>query len=240
MQRARDNDYDDTQPPQKKQKTVTLTKTLHYTNANLFNNKLYSDFSIVFKSGIKLYAHKTIICQQSEFFRACFSSGMIETENNIVEIDAEEDEELFTILIKALYTEELTFTKDMNISALVQLAEKYMFSSWLGQLVNYLEHNITERNIFDCMNLNLEKYDGIKQAIQRHVNNSSEKILNQKLYLKWEAEQFEKMLQMMISKENVAIGLDCVHNWIEQDEESRAAYSYTLTKLVREAGKQPP
>ena len=112
----------------------------------LFNSTDYTDCKLLFpKSNTTLYLHKAIICPQSDFFRACFASGMKESSGNVIVVEEDEDEYHLTLLIRALYTMELNLT-DSQIIKLLLLAEKYQTTEWLEIITKYLTKNITKRN----------------------------------------------------------------------------------------------
>lgn len=78
----------------------------------MFNSSEYSDCQVVLKSGTILYLHKTIICSQNDFFKKCFASGMLETEQNKIIIEDDDDERILTLLIKSMYTAQLETNTD--------------------------------------------------------------------------------------------------------------------------------
>jgi hypothetical protein len=68
-----------------------------------------------------------ILTASSEYFETLFSSGMIETEQNEIIIEKEENEKLFTEFIKFLYTGSLDYKNEQTMIEFMIIANKVFF-----------------------------------------------------------------------------------------------------------------
>ena len=213
----------------------TLTdSTLLPTFGNCFNTKDYSDCKIYFKkSNRTLQLHKFVICHQSVYFKTHFASETTEPSHSTVEIDEEDDERLLTDLLHAMYSSKLTINDSADIVPLLLLARKYKIISWMSQLDTHLAENINPTTVLQCLQLDLDTYTNIKQAFDAFIKQNADAILDGAAYLTLSKEHFTTMLGMLVNRDNQLKGFKAVQSWIEHDEEQRAAYSFSLSKLIK-------
>ncbi|CAG5119838.1 unnamed protein product, partial [Candidula unifasciata] len=79
-----------------------------------------SDITLVIESW-RFHVHRDILMKSSDYFRAMFSSHMIESRKDVVELHLV-NPEVFSILVDGMYTGCLALTED-NAFAVVQAAE---------------------------------------------------------------------------------------------------------------------
>jgi len=89
---------------------------------NLFNNKKDSDLTIKFNSGNVLHVHRIVLANMSEHFKTVIENG--EVKNEIV-VGEEENEAVFTSVIKFLYTGSYDYGKQEEIVQFVIYAHNY-------------------------------------------------------------------------------------------------------------------
>jgi hypothetical protein len=123
--------------------TFTIPISTESNFQSLFNNAKFSDFSFRFKNSKNIIlAHKVII-STCESFNLMLSLNMKEHREQICEIDDEEDdEELFTIMIKCLYGYPLKAHYG-QIYALMLMADKYGYDKLLISTKQFLMRAIT-------------------------------------------------------------------------------------------------
>ncbi|XP_073814363.1 speckle-type POZ protein-like [Musca autumnalis] len=71
--------------------------------ADIFASKEFSDVTLVAQDGIKLKAHKAILCARSQVFAAMFRNNFEESKTNRIQID-DMDAEVIEEMLKFLYT----------------------------------------------------------------------------------------------------------------------------------------
>jgi hypothetical protein len=226
----------DTKPP-----TSTLTNAKQNEQiGNMFNKQEFSDCNVVFeKSGKTLSLHKIILCAQSDFFKTCFASGMMEAEKSTIHIAPEEDEKLITNLLEALYTSSLA-VDSADIMTLIMLTEKYLLTTWSEQLVDFLDTKATAEHALQCVQLNLDTHEQVKNVFEKYAVSILEDVLKQKEYLTLEAEQIIALIRLIVNNINSMDGLELAHSWIAHHEQDRAEYSYALMTEVQNGSKRFP
>jgi hypothetical protein len=162
---------------------------------------------------------------------------MVESENSIIEIEEDEDEEQVTRLIKTLYSLEITVNGTKEAVHLLLLAEKYMFVHVTNTLAKYLQHNMDNETLFTCMFEYYNDNETIAQAVDHYITTSGTKILANNDFLHLEYPQFQVVVSMFVNYSNGLQGLDAVHKWIDFNHETRAQHCYELTGLVNKASK---
>ncbi|KAF2068655.1 hypothetical protein CYY_010019 [Polysphondylium violaceum] len=92
--------------------------------ATLFNNPLLSDIKFNVQ-GTVTYAHKCILAARNERFRAMITNEWEESRKEEIEIH-DCTPEIFSIMIKYLYTNTLHFEHSINILELLRIADLYL------------------------------------------------------------------------------------------------------------------
>jgi hypothetical protein len=153
---------------------------------------------------------------------------MIETEQNTIVIEQDENEELITKLLESMYTGKLVITTS-NVVPFLLIAEKYLMTLWIPKLADYLSRSITLENAIQCLKLlNLEIYPSVKHALRQKANH----ILEAKSYLSFTAEQFITLIEVLTNATNGMKGIEALLSWIAHDEEERAGYSLAITRVI--------
>ncbi len=226
-----------------KEQCVQLSRVI----PNLFNEEQYSDLKVVFpQSNHTLHLHRNIICSSSDFFKACLSHEMKESnEGGIVTMSEEDDEELMTEMFRACYRFEIDIPNDnTRIVPLIQLAQKYQFNSLLPTLVSHLVRNMDlKTNMLQCLHLDLDsdaQLKEVKKRLEVHLQKSSVKILEGNSYLTLDFLQWRNALQMMVNRENRLLAYDAIQSWIMFDAENRSAHSLVLSNMVKDAALKKP
>ncbi len=179
-----------------------------------------------------LYLHKTIICPQSDFFRACFSSGMKESTDNTIEIEDDEDERIVTLLIRALYANEIDINRKEDIVPLLVLAEKYQLKSWSSVLAEHLTQNFTVDTFFECLALNLDLFPTIARHVSLYRKSNFEDISNHKDCMSLSPEQLTVIISP-ISDDCIRKAVILINKWVEVDAE-RIKHACELFKRLEQ------
>jgi hypothetical protein len=164
---------------------------------------------------------------------------MIEGVQGTIQIEEEEDERLLTDILRAMYTSKLTITSTEDIVPLLLLAKKYEVASWVQQLDDHLAKNINATNALQCLHIDLEQHDKVKQSFNAYASQHANEILEKKSYVSLNEQLMSVMLGMLVNNNNQLQGFKAVQYWIDHDEEQRGGYCYALCKLVRSANKPP-
>lgn len=152
----------------------------NYEIINKFNKKQYNDIQIIINNDKLniIYVSKLILSSQSEYFNSLFSSDMVDSNKNIIEINDVRYNTVFNTL-KYMYTQninDIINKKDENI--IYKLLEIYKISDmWLmkklsNDIINILIKNISISNIYDLLTFsNNYNLDNLKKIICYSRNN---------------------------------------------------------------------
>ena len=222
---------------------------LSHIFSKLFNSEQYSDMKVVFpRSNHTLHLHQIIICESSEFFKLCLSHEMKElNEGAVVTMGDDDDEELMTELLKACYHFEIEMPSDKSrIVPLVQLAQKYQFSSLLPTLVSYLMRHMDDRsNVLQCLHLDMDNDVNLRRIrdkfeLELQSSNSSLGMLAGNAHLTLDFDQFAFVLQSLVHCENKWLASNAVRSWLAFDPENRSSAAHDLFQIVNMAATQRP
>ena len=156
--------------------STTIQFSVNNYYSQLFNNESFSDFRIQFSNNTTLSLHKVILAQ-SDFFRACFGSNMLEATESTMLI--EENAELMTSLLQSLYSNELTVKQRSDIVPMLLLADQFQLDSAVTHLVEHLLSGLKRENVLECLELNLEnvKFQQIQLKVQKILSSEADQIL---------------------------------------------------------------
>jgi len=87
----------------------------------------FADVTIVLGGTVRYFAHKVVLCSRSAYFRALFLNGMKETGTEEISIDDNVDPTVFQILLRWIYTGELSYTPE---SPCLSLENSTTFDLW--------------------------------------------------------------------------------------------------------------
>ncbi len=211
-------------------------KCKHVSFASLFNNQRYSDLKIRFpKSSNVLFAHRAVLCDASDFFKACFDHDAIESREGVVTLDEDDDEQLVNQLIKSLYFREIEIEDNTQIVPSILLAEKYQLRTLVPTLVSMLiDHLDLKRNILQCMQLPLENvaYKELRDKVQSMSVQHARTIFEGESYLMLSLDHLTTVLNVMVNRNNQMDAFEAVYRWIKYDEDNRKQYSLQLSQII--------
>jgi hypothetical protein len=203
-----------------------------------FNDKKYADCEVVFeKSGNVLYLHKHVLCANSEFFDACFSSDMIETKYNKIVVE-DDEEELLTTLLEALYVGDLLIEDNTKIVPLLMIANKYLLSPFIEKLSRLISYRIDERSVIEYIGLP-DPNNIIKPAVQRYLMINYELVLSRNDYLELDDGGFELLISTIVFTGNKDNVVQAVVKWIEHNVIERIQYCAGFEQLILKATGTP-
>ncbi|VDM04932.1 unnamed protein product, partial [Schistocephalus solidus] len=118
--------------------------------SELFNNKSYSDISLVVKS-TEFPAHRVILASRSEYFRALFYGGLAEAHSSTVHLNGISDTAFYHILCY-IYTGKLNLSGlavslHEDVLDILGLACQYNFVNLQAALSKHFTHSLTLNNI---------------------------------------------------------------------------------------------
>jgi len=118
----------------------SLASDLH----KLVNNQKYSDicFNV---SGKTFYAHKNILSTRSELFLASISSGMKESQNNVISLNDIEPE-VFEYILTFLYTGSVRVMPELAINLLI-VSDRFLLRELKEHTEKVLARGLTAENV---------------------------------------------------------------------------------------------
>jgi hypothetical protein len=192
----------------------------------LFNNNKHSDFFFRFKkSGNIIYAHKVIL-STCDAFNAMLSIQMREQQDQFCEIDDEDDDEvLFTAMIKFLYGFPLIIPHDQVFSILL-LADKYGYEELFKSVKQWLIKSLsTEQDAMVVIKLwelpQTEKFKSIIDAAARKLSIILYSAQVASYMLSHDVETFERFLNECCTLLDLSFRGNMINAWIDQDESTR-------------------
>ena len=151
-------------------------KVFHTSEFNLQpQNSLKSSFLTLLNSGIftdvtlkvgkeLIKAHKCVLVSRSAKFNAMFTSNMLETQSNTIEIDFK-NPELFRSMIMWLYCGEIKFPEDIfDVFDLMLLADEYLVSDLKQKCEEDMLAKLNEANVVKMLIL-LERHPMVDNCV---------------------------------------------------------------------------
>jgi hypothetical protein len=221
-------------------KEKTTLKNVNHGNVlrNGFNNpSARPDFEIYFEqSKNSVRVHRFILANSSEYFDACLRLPMTESTENKLVIDGDDDEELFTNLIKCIYTGEIDI-QDEDIIPVLMMAAKYQLLDQEKLLIDYLAKHVDEHNIFECLTLDTARdvYKPVLDKARTFVAKNSAKFFIGEAIGRLNFEEFLKIIETYVHAGVQNICTEMLENWISFDPENRTQHVYILLKAINKA-----
>jgi hypothetical protein len=158
---------------------------------------------------------------------------MVEEATNTVEI--EEDERLFSALLRAMYTAKLDVEQVTDIVPLILLSEKYLIATWVPTLSKKLIKALSDQTAAQCIEsgLSIEKYEGLAAHLSFYLESKGEKLLGADWYLEYDRSLFESFIRYVVCKFNTLLGISLVLYWVKHNEDVRKKYSFELMEEVQ-------
>jgi len=153
----------------------TLRSDEEEHRASSFMNEKDSD--ITFKVQDKVFpAHKQVMIQKSKYFANLFSSSMVETRQNVIEI-SDCNDLTFQEFLRWIYCNEIP--QDVHlIIKLFNLADKYLENDLTEKCLDFLKFNINADNVYAI--LEFARKEGIPalsewclQSFQNHLSSEN-------------------------------------------------------------------
>jgi len=106
--------------------TENIVNSLSTDFLHLFNNPELSDITFALRENQKCFAHKNILITRSTYFRSMFLSGMKESFQQEIEINAW-DPEIFMAVLKFIYSDQIVFSSETQTDKVwaLHMAAKY-------------------------------------------------------------------------------------------------------------------
>lgn len=120
-------------------------RTFADTNLHMLENEILCD--VTFKAGenqAEIKAHKFILVSRSRVFQSMFCGPLAESDEPIVVPDIDGD--IFKMLFRFLYSEQIQLTDD-NVIALLYSAKKYCVTSLVEKCCAFLQTGISTENV---------------------------------------------------------------------------------------------
>jgi len=113
------------------------------------NNDEYSDIKINISDGTTIHAHKSILSTRSEYFSTIFGSSFLESGSNIINIK-EVELEIFTILLKFIYSNAIEIIPDKVVDILVS-SSRFLLEEMKQRIEIELEKDINHESVVDML-----------------------------------------------------------------------------------------
>ena len=111
----------------------------------------------------KLPVHRAVLASCSEFFRALFTNGLKETQENDIKIHGV-SVTVMEVIIQYAYTKQVSLASS-NIEELFEAADRFSILALLEECINFLSHQLSPEN---CLGLlRFAKYYNCKQLTDR-------------------------------------------------------------------------
>jgi hypothetical protein len=118
-------------------------------------NQLLCDCTIKTEDNKNFLVHRIILSASSEYFRALFTNGMADTNQEMIKINGI-DSETMGLIIDWIYTKNICIHFE-NIERLFVAADQLQEFSLFEKCVQFLEENMTYENVIDLRKLS-KKY----------------------------------------------------------------------------------
>ncbi|KAL7043699.1 hypothetical protein ACKWTF_001629 [Chironomus riparius] len=104
----------------------------------------FSDFTIICADGVRFPVHRCIMFAYSPVFKAMLQTNMIESKNNVMEVNDIDGHDMNGIL-HFMYTQEIENISE-NLQGLMYGAEKYQLLELKERCINYMDTFISRDN----------------------------------------------------------------------------------------------
>lgn len=147
-----------------------------------------------------------------------------------------DNEQLFTEMIRSLYTGRVTLNEQSQLVPMLKMAGKYGIEPLEHELATYLSEHLSDENLLDCYTLDTHspKLQKLFQRVQIRASGQALFLLASNRILQLNYQVIHQLLSHVASVSLLSLCLDTIVRWIEYDEVNRAQYSFQLTKLVNE------
>jgi hypothetical protein len=194
------------------------------------NESADPDFTIHFPSGRSIRVHKHVLEAGSPVLGACATNKMLECQENQVVI--EDDEDSFTLIVKALYHGYLSVPNDFSLVSLMLMANKYDLRELENHVLMYLQSHLSNENVMECFILDPldERYFNLFIKVKKFLLKN--KIFEGDDYLAVNFAAFSKMVYILIDKKTINSVKSAVVKWA--DERGGRGNKKDLRRIIKE------
>ena len=122
-------------------------KNLSSNFNELYYSGDFSDFTIICADGIEFPVHRCVLSVHSPVFKAMLQTNMIESKNNVVEVDDIDGHDMNEIL-HFIYTQKVRNIHE-NLHGLMYGAEKYQLESLKELCLDHMYNHIKFENVIE-------------------------------------------------------------------------------------------
>uniref|UniRef100_A0A7E4VLK6 BTB domain-containing protein n=1 Tax=Panagrellus redivivus TaxID=6233 RepID=A0A7E4VLK6_PANRE len=219
------------------QQKIRFAKSLNDKNGHLYLNKDLSDVTLVI-DGTELPAHRSILSERSEYFKAMLSSSFIESNSNKITLK-ETNLNAFKAVLKYIYTGSIYDSENKDLFTLDETLEVLACARYCMMDDLAKETTLFIICIFQCTSLQLLKY-GFKYFVDDLITYGTDLFLEmapsktvETLFDKLKPVIVEHLLKQPLYLKQEIYG--ALISWIQSNPE----YSYLLPDLLKHIDLSP-
>lgn len=125
---------------------TSSTRDFFYVFRNLYENKVFTDFTIVCSDGKKIETHRCILAANSPVLNAMLQTQMMESITNRMKIDDITGEVMEEIL-KFMYTQDNSLLSPVHLRDIYYGAEKYQITKLKEKCISYIVEFMNVNNV---------------------------------------------------------------------------------------------
>ena len=116
----------------------------------MIDNESCSDVSFLLDDGDRIYASKSILTGQSEYFEAMFRSGMRESKENEIRVEGC-SKKVLLLFLQYIYTSDVGACEIEDAMLLCVLADRYQETFLCRRCLDMVEHGLTSENAISSL-----------------------------------------------------------------------------------------
>lgn len=193
-----------------------------------------ADLTLVLESR-SFHVHKHILEKSSDYFSAMFSSQMIETTKDIIDLHLIKSEH-FEILIESFYAGKLEGLTEDNVFGVVQAAQMlHIRSALLSECIDFMRNHMVNMNhclqvMYFCMSLNIQElYSDSRRFCLAHFPHLKQTSSFFNLSIS-ELSDYLSDRYLVVDDEMQVV--DALHTWIQENKTSSGMEEDNLRRQI--------
>jgi hypothetical protein len=162
---------------------------------------------------------------------------MIESKYNKIVVE-EDDEDILTTLLEALYIGDLLVEDNTKIVPLLMIANKYLLNPFIEKLSRLISYRIDECSVIEYIRLP-DPNNIIKPAVQRYLMINYDVVLSRNDYLELDDDVFVLLISTIVYTGIRERVVQAIVKWIEHNVKERIQYCTGFEQLILKANDTP-